>query len=465
METITKKAMYVLSYATIGIFIFGCGVENQESKNMVEDEKMVSFMNVDPGHFHAALVQKNMYEKVSPKVYVYAPEGPEVENYLGAINAYNSRTDGPTSWTLEKYLGVDFFEKMIAEKPGNVMVVSGNNAKKTEYIHKAIDNGIHVLADKPMVIQPDEFAMLQEAFKTAAEKDVLLYDIMTERFEVTTTLQKAFSQFEGVFGTLESGTPEDPAITKESVHHYSKLVSGKPIKRPPWFFDVTQQGEGVVDVSTHLVDLVFWECYPEQIIDYTRDLEIAGARRWATKLTPSHFAKVTQLASYPAYLHPYVTADSILEVFANGEITFKVKETYAKVSVIWNFEAPEGAGDTHYSIMRGTKANLVIRQGADQDYKPTLYIEPIENKASITVPLEQALSDLGTDYQGLSITENDAGWQVNIPDRYKVGHEAHFAQVTERFLEYLEAGKLPDWEVPNMIAKYYVTTEGYKASR
>jgi hypothetical protein len=26
-------------------------------------------------------------------------------------------------------------------------------------------------------------------------------------------------------------------------------------------------------------------------------------------------------------------------------------------------------------------------------------------------------------------------------------------------LQYLEAGKLPAWEVPNMLAKYYTTTQ------
>ncbi|MDP4206090.1 MAG: putative oxidoreductase C-terminal domain-containing protein, partial [Bacteroidota bacterium] len=42
------------------------------------------------------------------------------------------------------------------------------------------------------------------------------------------------------------------------------------------------------------------------------------------------------------------------------------------------------------------------------------------------------------------------------------GHEAHFAQVTEKFLGYLKDGKLPRWEVPNMIAKYYTTTSALK---
>ncbi|MDH4092336.1 MAG: oxidoreductase, partial [Cyclobacteriaceae bacterium] len=38
-------------------------------------------------------------------------------------------------------------------------------------------------------------------------------------------------------------------------------------------------------------------------------------------------------------------------------------------------------------------------------------------------------------------------------------HEAHFTRVTEKFLEYLKNKNMPDWEVPNMLAKYYTTTK------
>ena len=89
---------------------------------------------------------------------------------------------------------------------------------------------------------------------------------MTERFETTTILQKLLSLDESVFGTLETGSKSEPAVTKVSVHHFSKIVSGSPLQRPAWFFDVEQQGEGIVDVTTHLVDLVQWECFPEQIL-------------------------------------------------------------------------------------------------------------------------------------------------------------------------------------------------------
>ncbi len=426
-------------------------------------EGKVKLMNLDPGHFHAALVQKTMYESVDPVVHVYAPDGPEVESYLKRIGDYNARSEAPTSWEEKVYTGDDFLEKMLVDKPGNVMVVSGNNALKTEYILKTVQNGIHVLADKPMVISPDKFPMLEEAFATARKKGVLLYDIMTERHEITTLLQKEFSLLPEVFGDLQVGSPKFPAITKESVHHFSKIVSGLPLIRPPWFFDTEQQGEGIVDVTTHLVDLVQWEAFPEVVLK-KEDVQIISSKRWTTGLTTEMFKKVTGLDSYPPYLEKDVEG-SILRVYSNGEINYTIKGVHARVSVIWNFQAPEGTGDTHNSTMRGSRCELMIRQGEAEGYKPTLYIMPtyIDSPDEFRKALQLATQQLAVKYPGLDIKEIDElTWQVEIPDSYKVGHEAHFGQVTEKYLDYLSKGTLPEWEIPNMIVKYYTTTEGLK---
>ncbi len=51
----------------------------------------VRFMTLDPGHFHAALVQKEMYPGVSPQVDVYAPLGPDLLGHLARVSAYNLR--------------------------------------------------------------------------------------------------------------------------------------------------------------------------------------------------------------------------------------------------------------------------------------------------------------------------------------------------------------------------------------
>src|SRR5690606_13161479 len=211
----------------------------------------------------------------------------------------------------------------------NVVVLAGNNKRKTDYIAKSIEAGFNVLADKPMAINKNSFELLKKAFADAAEKDLLLYDIMTERYEITTMLQKEFSLISEIYGTQEKGSPENPAVTKESVHHFFKYVSGAPLTRPAWFFDVEQEGEGIVDVTTHLVDLIQWEVFPDQIIDYKEDIEMVSARRWSTDLSKEQFIEVTKQKDYPEYLVKDVSNDS-LKVYSNGEINYKLKGVHAK---------------------------------------------------------------------------------------------------------------------------------------
>ncbi|MEJ1240777.1 putative oxidoreductase C-terminal domain-containing protein [Chryseolinea sp. T2] len=425
--------------------------------------KPVQIITVDPGHFHAALVQKSMYGDVDSTVHVYAPAGPDVDMHLTRIDNFNKRADQPTRWNEVVYTGADFFDKAISEKKGNVIVLAGNNEKKTEYIARSIDAGFNVLGDKPMAIDAKGFDLLKTAFTQAASKNLLLYDVMTERYEITTILQKELSQLPEVFGTLEPGTPDNPSVTKESVHHFFKYVSGSILTRPPWFMDVKQEGEGIVDVTTHLVDLVQWECFPEQSIDYTKDIEIGKSKRTKTKMTLSQFKAITKLEAFPEYLKPDVKSDTILEVYSNGEINYKIKDVHARVSVIWNYAAPEGAGDTHYSIMRGTKANLVIRQGKEEQFKPTLYIEPLKADQFEAVLTEQ-FKKIQEKHAGVELKKNAKGWEVVIPEQYKEGHEAHFARVMEKFLEYLKDRNMPAWEVPNMLAKYYTTTKALEVA-
>lgn len=423
----------------------------------------IRLITLDPGHFHAALVQKSMYEGVDPTVHVYAPDGPDVQMHLDRIQTYNTRKDDPTHWKEDVYRGPDFMAKMLADRAGdragNVVVMAGNNRLKTDYIHRAVDAGFNVLADKPMVINGSEFGKLQESFATAAKKNVLLYDIMTERYEITTMLQRAFSRQAALFGTLEKGTPDNPAVTKESVHHFYKNVSGSILTRPAWFMDVAQQGEGIVDVTTHLVDLVQWACFPEQTLDYKKDVHLTSARRWTTDMRLSQFKAITKLPAFPDYLKKDVVQDSVLKVYSNGEINYQLKGIHAKVSVIWAYAAPAGAGDTHYSIMRGTRANLIIRQGAAQQFKPTLYIEPVAGNTGLGASLKAVLPAIQREFPGIEVQQMGNSFTVTVPERYNEGHEAHFGRVMQNYLTYLKAGSLPAWEVPNMLTKYYTTTQ------
>src|ERR1035438_5017585 len=154
----------------------------------------VRLITLDPGHFHAGLVQKFMYPQVDPVVHVYAPAGPDLQEHLTRVEGFNARADQPTHWEQKVYTGPDFLERMLKEKAGNVVVLAGNNARKTEYIDRSIAAGFNVLADKPMAITPADFKLLQKAFAEAAKKKVLLYDIITERFEIASILQSELAR-------------------------------------------------------------------------------------------------------------------------------------------------------------------------------------------------------------------------------------------------------------------------------
>lgn len=429
----------------------------------------VRLINLNPGHFHAGLIHLHDYPQVDPTVYVYAPGGRELDSYLNMVNRFNNRDVNPTNWNPVVYTGEDYLSRMIDEKLGNVMVVAGNNARKIEYINQAIDNGINVLSDKPMIIHPGQFQVLVDGLAKADEKGLVVNDMMTERHEITSILQKEFSQQSELFGEMVTGSPDEPAIVKESVHFFYKTVAGQTLVRPDWFFDVNQQGETIVDVTTHLVDLILWQSFPEVPIDYRLESDGVGvvdARVWNTELTRSQFELITGTEQFPDYLMDNVVADTVLHMVANGEFIFKARDVYGKVSAQWGFTNPDG-GDTHYSIMRGTLANLIIHQDIEQDFVATLYVEPTKmaNQDQFEAILNNAINNMSERFSGLSAEYTELGWKINIPDEFIETHEEHFTRVTERYLNALNEGVLPKWERINLETKYYLTTQAYSKSR
>ena len=148
-------------------------------------EPVARLVTLDPGHFHAALIQKEMYPGVDPTVHVYAPIGPDLLGHLGRVAAFNARAERPTSWRLEVHAGPDFMARMLREKPGNVVVLSGRNRGKMDRILACVEGGLNVLADKPWLISADDFPKLEKALDLADRKRLVAYDIMTERSVMT----------------------------------------------------------------------------------------------------------------------------------------------------------------------------------------------------------------------------------------------------------------------------------------
>lgn len=219
-------------------------------------------------------------------------------------------------------------------------------------------------------------------------------------------------------------------------------------------------------MGIHLVDLVQWVCFPDVALDYTKDITINSAKIWPTPISLSEFSKITYEDHFPDFLQKYLQGDSLM-THGNGFIDYTIKGIFSRVTAKWTYDAPEGAGDTYYSLLKGTKANLEIKQGAEENWKATLYVWPVNSKDTndLSRALNDAIKDIDKDFPGVNIISLKGGWKVNIPEEYHKGHESHFADVMRRYLQYLRNGKLPGWEVPCMIAKYYTTTKGLEMAQ
>jgi predicted dehydrogenase len=432
-----------------------------------DEASAVRFMTVDPGHFHAGLVQKEMYPGVSPHVDVYAPLGPDLLEHLKRIAAFNERAANPTSWRLEVHTGPDFFERMLRERPGNAVVLSGRNRGKIARIAGAVSDGLHVLADKPWILKSADLPQLEAALAEADAKGIVAYDIMTERFEITNVLQRELVGDAATFGQVLPGTEQEPGVYMESVHHLMKVVAGVPNIRPVWFFDTGEQGEGLNDVGTHLADLVQWTLFPGQAIDYRKDIRVLAAQRWPTRISPEDFRRVTGEALPVAWSGR--VKDGAFEYDCNTLASYTLRGVHAKLNVIWDWEAPAGAGDRHYAVYRGSLARIEVRQSKADGYRPELYVVPNrrEDQPQVLAALRKKIAALQSlPYgRGVGVEERGGEIRVTIPDEHRVGHEAHFAQVTRNFLQYVaDRHQLPAWERPNMAAKYYLTTTGTELS-
>jgi predicted dehydrogenase len=412
---------------------------------------------VDPGHFHATLLQKEMYPWLDRRVSVYAPLGPDLLDYLNRVSLFNTRPEHPTSWELEVHTSADPMAAMLRDKPGNIAVFTGRNRAKIDRILAALKAGLHVLADKPWIITSADLPKLEEALALAARKNLAAYDIMTERYEVTSELQRELVGDPHVFGAPLAGNDGRPAVRARSVHHIMKTVAGVPLKRPVWFFDIGEYGEGLADVGTHVVDLVQWTLFPDQAIDYRKDLAILHGRRWPLKMTKDQFTRVTGEAGFPATLAPYLH-DGVLDYYCNNSVAYTLRGVHVELEIVWNWEAAEG-GDVYEAAFRGTNAEIEIRQGKAERYIPEVYVSHM--REGVAAAVEKRIAALQVRWPGLSAVRTGGEMRIAIPEKFRVGHEAHFAQVTNRFFEYVTSPQaMPAWETPYMLAKYFVSTKG-----
>ena len=424
----------------------------------------VRLVTLAPGHFHAALIQKEMQPGIDRTAHVYAPLDPDLAAHVVRIASFNAREIEPTSWQTEIHAGDDWPERFLRERPGNVAILSGRNRQKIDLMRLAVEAGMHVLADKPWIIEADDLAKLDAVIEKARNAGLLLYDVMTERHEITSILQREIVDDPDLFGIIEPGDPGQPAVWMESIHYLKKQVAGAPLRRPAWFFDISQQGEALADVGTHLVDLVMWTLFQDEPIEHAADVRMLAGQRWPTTLDRDQFQAITGLGDYPPEVESWLDGDH-LHYYCNNRVVYSLRGVHVRLDVLWDFEAPAGGGDTHNAVYRGSRCAAAVRQEGGRPAE--LYVVPNpHHEQSVRDALSRRVDAWQKSYPGVRLGKVGGEFHIMVPDVYRTGHEAHFAEVTAQFLKYIENPQaLQAWETPHLLAKYFITTHGVSLAR
>lgn len=395
-------------------------------------------MILDPGHFHAGLPLRSRHPLLADTVHVFASDGAELERFLAQVARFNTRAEAPTAWQLVVHRSADPLADLLAQRPGDVAVLAGRNRGKLARIAALVQAGIHVLADKPWVVAPADaghLAALADAPAHAA-------DLMTERYESGAALFADLARTPAVTGGADPS--RGPVLVKQTVHHLAKLVDGVPLIRPPWYFDTRVQGEGVVDVTTHLVDqaLLIAGAAVQPLVP--GEVVLDGVRRWDTAVPLADFTAITGLAAFPVELADRLV-DGVLQLTANGELGFHCRGLSCQVRAEWRLRDADGAGDRHRSRFHGALADLELDGSASAGSR--LLVRPHRDVAAVRA----ALADWLRSHAGAGMSGVDGGIALT-PARWS-GHDEHFALALAGFLGGLSAAQ-PAWERAALQARY-----------
>ena len=408
---------------------------------------MHTLLFLDPGHFHAALTLRIPNPRVADEIVVYAPDGAERRDFLALVERFNTRGDAPTRWRPIVVDDGNPLDRLIAERRGDVVVLAGRNGGKARTMRRLHEAGFHVLADKPWLV---DAADLYDVRASLAARPLAM-EMMTGRHDATARLMQRLVATEEVLGSFAA---DGPAIELEGVHHLEKLVDGAPLRRPWWYFDVRVQGSGAVDIPTHLVNQAQWLAGA----DDGAGLPLLSARGWSTRVPVGAFRRITGEPGFPSELAPFADGDA-LAYFCNAEMRFRVGRVVARAATRWDLAAPPGSGDTSRTVVRGTRATVVLEQGPETGGRRRLSVEPRGDAEPVLRALDEAVAAAQAELPGVRV-ERDAGRAIlAVPPALASGHEAHFALVLEELLAAIDEGRWPAAIAARTLAKYALLAE------
>jgi len=407
---------------------------------------------LEPGHFHATLTLREAHPAVSREVFIYATAGPELDDFLALVERFNRRAERPTGWLPRVQVSGEPLARLLDDRPGDVVVLAGRNGGKASLIRQLHAAGLHVLADKPWLVRPEDLADIRASLAGGP----IAREMMTSRRDVIARLVKRLVDDPDLFGGFAADDEAVPAIEHESVHHLEKCVDGAPLRRPWWFFDPRVQGSGVVDIPTHLVDQAQWllegaGAPPNEVP------RLLAARGWSTRVPVEVFTRITGARAIPPPLGGAVEGDA-LRVFCNAELTYRLGAVTARAATRWEVSTPPGGGDTARLVLRGRAADIRVEQSAATGFRRRAVIEARRDGPRIEGALGRALAGAGL--PGAQARAVGSGrYEIDVPPALDVGHEAHFAELLAELLGWIDAGRWPPGIATATLAKYTLLAE------
>ena len=409
---------------------------------------------LEPGHFHATLTLREAHPDVAPDVFVYAAPGAELDDFLGLVERFNRRAERPTRWRPRVRSSADPLAGLLAERPGDLVVLAGRNAGKAQVIRQLHAADLHVLADKPWLVRVEDLGEIRESLAGPP----IAREMMTGRRDAIGRLVKRLVGDAHLFGGFAPSSAAAPAIEQESVHHFEKRVDGVPLRRPWWYFDARVQGGGAVDIPTHLVDQAQW------LVEGTGDApgeapRLLGARGWCTDVPVGLFTRITGADPVPADLAGAMRGDAV-RVFCNAELTYRLHGVTARAATRWEVSSPPGGGDTSRVVLRGRSVEIRIEQSAETGFRRRVRVEARGAAAGTAAALAGALAAAGAELPGVHARPlHPALHEVAIPSALDPGHEAHFAQLLDELLGWIDTRHWPAALAERTLAKYTLLAE------
>lgn len=168
-------------------------------------------------------------------------------NFLGLFNDGSDIT-----YNILKSFGVPVFNDINKLLDQNISVAgtSAINNKKIDIIELCNEKGIHIIADKPIVANEEQYNRLEKIISQGKIEVGLMLSVrfMPEIYALKNAI------LDNVIGNLISVEIFNP----------HKLT---PDKRPSWAFDNVQSGGVIIDLLVHSIDLYNW-LTEDEICDY-----------------------------------------------------------------------------------------------------------------------------------------------------------------------------------------------------